>query len=106
MPDASLYSEPLHALILKGTDADGKPTVYNRQQRIAAAWAIGHDLAAGKYGDDAGLGYFGPEQGPALMKQLQEAPGDATAGELLEIVKKGIGIEEEAKEAEATEAHE
>jgi hypothetical protein len=113
MPDkTSPYSTPRHALILHarilaGTDDDGKPAEYARRELIEAAWAIGHDLAAEKYGDDRVPDWFTDTTGKALMDRLQNAPEGTSAAELLGIVKAHLGIEDEAKEPEPEpEGHE
>lgn len=105
---SSIYSTPYHQHVLTGTAPDGTPAGYDRRARIEAAWAVGHDLAAEKYGDDRVPDWFGPDGGPPLMRQLQEAPDDTTAEALLGLVKAHLGIEDAPAqpEAPATGGHE
>jgi hypothetical protein len=93
---AITYTSPLHKLVLAGTDAKGDSTAYDKRSRVEAVWAVAHELAAEKYGDDRVPDWFTDVKGNALMAQLQNAPDDVSVETLMGLVKDHLKIEEKA----------
>lgn len=67
---------------------DSKAT---RQQRIAAVWAHGHDLALERHGEDRVNSFFTTTTGNRLMAELQALPEGTSVADMLKAVEKHVG---------------
>ena len=72
------------------------PSNETHNARVSAVWAYAHDLAAKKVGPDNIGQFFTAQYGTQLLVALESLPFTSTCEDMLAIVRKHLGLKEEA----------
>lgn len=62
----------------------------NRNERIAAAWAHGHDRALEDHGEDRVNGFFTVPRGNAIMAELQAMPDGTPVAVMVDAIERHL----------------